>query len=355
MILKEKQLTISQDPKIRAGEVAEKQMAFYLQRAFGKLKDLYILNDLRIMHDGDVAQIDHLIVSRFGLFIVESKSVHGTISINKQKEWSRTYNNKPEGMQSPVLQAEAQGKVLRALLRANSELLLSKVLGLLQKGFKFCPINVYAAISDSGIIERKATIPELFKADQVTDAIEEKLKILKKSSSLLSLTSDDVAWLINAEEAKNVAEFLLRQHMPLHKTAIETKPEQPKMSVAKPIKAPTNKAIEISFVPKVGAICPKCNQHKLIRKSVPRSDGTKTDFLACAAYPNECKAIFALVAVANGTSLPASKIETKKELNANDNCPQCSTGKLVFRKAKTEFFGCSQYPKCKFTSYKNNV
>ena len=351
MILKEKQLTNSQDPKIRAGEEAEKQMAFYLHRAFGKAKEYFVLNDLRIIHDSDVAQIDHLIVSRFGLFIVESKSVHGTICINKQKEWSRTYNNKPEGMQSPVLQAEAQGKILRALLRANSEQLLSKVLGLLQKGFKFCPINVYAAISDSGIIERKATIPELFKADQVTDAIEEKLKTLKKSSSILSLTSNDVAWSINAEETKNVAEFLLRQHTQPHKTAIEPKPEQHKVSAAKPTKTLINKVLELSFVPKVGAVCPKCNQHKLIRKSVARSDGTETDFLACAAYPTECKAIFALVAVTKKVDLPESIIE----LRVNDNCPKCSTGKLVLRKAKTEFLGCSQYPKCKFTSYKNNV
>ena len=351
MILKEKQLTNSQDPKIRAGEDAERQMAFYLQRAFGKTKDCFVLNDLRIIHDDDVAQIDHLIVSRFGLFIVESKSVHGTIGINKQKEWSRTYNNKPEGMQSPVLQAEAQGKILRTLIRANSEQLLSKMLGLLQKGFKFCPINVYAAISDSGIIERKIIIPELFKADQVTDGIEEKLKILKKSSSLLSLTSNDVAWSINAEETKNVANFLLLQHTPLRKVVIETKPEPPKMSVVKPAKALGNEATKFSFVPKAGAICPKCNKQKLIRKSVTRSDGTETDFLACATYPNECKAIFALVAMTKKVDLPESKIELK----VNDNCPKCSIGKLMLRKAKTEFFGCSQYPKCKFTSYKNNV
>ena len=245
MILKEVQLTNSQDPKIRAGEDAEKQMAFYLQRAFGKAKDLYILNDLTIVYDGDAAQIDHLIVSQFGLFIVESKSVHGTISINKQKEWSRTYN-KPLGMRSPVLQAEAQGKILRALLRANSEKLLSKVLGLLQKGFKFCPINVFAAIPDSDIINRETTISELFKADRITDAIDEKLKVLKKSNSLLSLTSNDVAWSINAEETKNALKVI-------------------------------------------------------------------------------------------------------------ENCSQYSIGKFVFRKKKTEFFGCSQYPKCNFTSYRNNV
>ena len=352
MILKEKQLTNSQDPKIRAGEEAEKQMAFYLQRTFGKTKDFFVLNDLRIVHDSDVAQIDHLIVSRFGLFIVESKSVHGTIIINKQQEWSRTYNNKPEGMRSPVLQAEEQGKVLKELLRANTEQLLSKMLGTIQKGFGYCPVNIFIAISDNGIIDRKTVIKELFKADQISKAIDDKLKELKKASSLLSF-SIDTGWFMSEKEAEAVAQFLLRQHQ--SKVQIKIKTDASILFETK-LQSPAIKlATEKAFIPKVGSICPKCNQHKLIRKSVPRSNGTETAFLACEAYPKDCNAIFALVAVANGASLPASKIETKKELKANDNCPQCSTGKLVLRKAKTEFLGCSQYPKCKFTSYKNNV
>lgn len=353
MILKEKQLINSQDPKIRAGEDAEKQMAFYLQRFFAKAKDCFVLNDLRIVHDGDAAQIDHLIVTKFGLFIIESKSVHGKIRINKQEEWSRQFNDSTQGMQSPVLQGEVQGKIIRALLIDNKHELLSKMLGLVQKGFKFCPINVYVAISDKGEILREAAIPKLFKADQVSKAIEKQLKELKLLNSLFSLSVD--AWSISAEEAENVANFLLSQHRPLQKDAIEIKPEQPKVTAIKPTKAPINNQSQLSFVPKVGAICPKCKQHKLTRKSVSRSDGTETDFLACASYPNECKAIFALIAVAKKVDLPEPKIENKNELKANDNCPQCSIGKLVPRKKKTEFLGCSQYPKCNFTSYRNNA
>ena len=351
MILKEKQLTNSQDPKIRAGEEAEKQMAFYLKRTFGKVKDCFVLHDLRIIHDGDVAQIDHLIVSRFGLFIVESKSVYGTININKQKEWFRTYNSRPQvGIGSPVLQAEAQGKVLKELLRANSEQLLSKVFGVLQKGFKFCPINVYAAISDNGIINRQVTIPELFKADQVANAIEEKLKSLKKSSSLLSLSPSDVGWSISVEETKKVADFLFHRHVQLLKINAENK--TPLLSAtAKPTNVLVNK-VEVSFTPKVDAICPKCNQHKLIRKSISRSDGTKTEFLACEAYPKECRAIFALK--------PAIKIDEIKEIAVNDqkliekdSCPRCKSGKLVTKMnkvKKTTFVGCSEFPKCRFTA-----
>jgi ssDNA-binding Zn-finger/Zn-ribbon topoisomerase 1 len=340
LILKEKQLTISKDPKIRAGEDAEKQMAFYLKRTFGKTKDCYVLNDVYICHDGENAQIDHLIVTQFGLFIIESKSVHGTISINKLNEWSRTYNNKPEGMRSPVTQAEEQGKIIKECIIANREKLRSKLLGL-QKGFRHCPIIVYVAISDTGIIDRKTTIAELFKADQVCKAIEEKLKELRKLASLLSFSLEG-GWTMSNEEAKNVAEFLMHQHLP---KKIETKP----------VASTTKLAFEEMFIPKTGATCPKCNKHKLIRKSVTRSDGTETDFLVCAAYPKECKAIFPLVAVAKKVDLPESKIENKNELKANDNCPQCSIGKLVSRKKKTEFLGCSQYPKCNYTSYRNNV
>jgi hypothetical protein len=189
LIIKEKQLTNSKDPKVRAGADAEKQMAFYLQRSFAKEKDCFVLNDLRIVHEGNTAQIDHLIVTQFGLFIIESKCVseYGKITVNERDEWSRTYHNEIKGMPSPVLQSEAQGVILKELLRANAESLLGQILfGTLQKGFKFCPILTYVAISDTGIIDREKEVLSLYKADQITRAITSKIKDFKKQNGLLS-------------------------------------------------------------------------------------------------------------------------------------------------------------------------
>lgn len=328
-------------------------MAFYLKRAFGKEKDCFVLNDLRIIHDGDVAQIDHLMVTRFGLFIIESKSVHGKIMINKHKEWSRTYDNATDGMRSPVLQAEAQGKVLKELLRANREQLLSKMLGAIQKGFRYCPINIYIAISDNGIIDRKIAIPELFKADQISNAIEGKLKELKKISSLLSLNLD-TGWSMSGDEAETVARFLLSLHQPLQKNDLKAQEKPSNLSEIKPAESITTNKSEKTFIPKVGVTCPECHKHKLIRKSVTRSDGTETDFLACTAYPKECKAIFALVAVTKTINKTENVVSNNLEHKESDTCPRCKSGKLILRKAKTEFLGCSEYPKCKFTSYRIN-
>ncbi|MEE9331624.1 MAG: NERD domain-containing protein [Methylophilaceae bacterium] len=341
MILKEKKITASGNPKIAAGERAEKQMAFYLERSFEQESDFIVINDLRIKHGRNVAQIDHLIITKYAFFIIESKSVYGEIKVNKNKEWARSYQNTPVGMPSPVLQAEAQAKILKSLLTKNKDSLRSKMLlGTLQKGFKYCPINILVAISDKGIINRGAEVTELLKADQITNAIFDKFKELKRQNSLLSINLDPF-WEMTNEEIAAITKFLLEQHSPIVK-----KPSKPEPTKELPQNAS-------HFIPKVGAVCPKCNHHKLIRKSIPRSDGTETDFLACSAYPKQCKAIYALVAISQNQT--NQKIEVTKELQINDNGPWCSIGKLVPRKKTSEFLGCSTYPKCSFTSYKHNA
>ena len=275
MILKEKNLKNSPDPKLKAGENAEKQMAFYLGRTFSNQEDCYIINDLRLIYKNDAAQIDHLIITQYGLLFVESKSVYGKVAVNAKKEWSRTSSKFSSGMASPVLQADAQGKVIKSILKDNADQMLGKLLGL-QKGFGSCPVFIYVAISDAGIIERKSDIPELKKADQVTPEIELKIKMLKKSSSILNaIKNPNAAWSMSSQETVNVANFLLNQHKPLIK--------------------------EIA--------------------------------------PIQAKA-------------PPEQIAEVKKHGENDTCPRCKTGKLVKRKAKTEFLGCSDYKKCKFTDYK---
>lgn len=65
-------------------------MAFNLQREFKDDEDVLILNGIRLESNGDTAQIDHLIIHRYGMVIVESKSVYGTVEINAHREWHRT-------------------------------------------------------------------------------------------------------------------------------------------------------------------------------------------------------------------------------------------------------------------------
>ena len=73
----------------QAGNATERQMAHYLHRAFKDDPDAHVLNDLRLEdieqpeQDGTVGvcQVDHLIIHRWGMFIVESKSVAEAVQV----------------------------------------------------------------------------------------------------------------------------------------------------------------------------------------------------------------------------------------------------------------------------------
>ena len=172
MIVKETDKKKNPTKLEKAGFKAEKQMAHYLSRAYKNSKEVYVINDLRLESDGDSAQIDHLIIHRFGFLIIESKSVSTEISINENSEWIRHYGGSKKGMPSPVMQAQRQAEFLKTFLGENSEHLLRKKIAFnfSIKKFKF---DILVAISDDGIIDRAKNIntDEVHKADQITNSI----------------------------------------------------------------------------------------------------------------------------------------------------------------------------------------
>ena len=183
MIVKDKDNISEPSANEAKGAVAEKQMGFYLNRQFGESNNVFVFNDLRIERNGEVAQMDHLIVHQFGLIIVESKSVTGSITVNEHLEFER----KTTGIPSPIEQAKRQGQLLRLLLQDNKSKLRGKIFGLKQGGFKNCPINIFVAISDTGKIRRvgrKTKIPELMKADQVSGAMHQLIEAHRKGGSI---------------------------------------------------------------------------------------------------------------------------------------------------------------------------
>ena len=352
MILKEKQFLPQSDRRLVAGDGAEKQMAFYLKREFGTAKDIWVINDLRIGHEDEFAQIDHLLVSQWGLFILESKSVTGSVHINAHGEWAREYDGKLAGMPSPVRQAEAQGQILRQLLIANVRELLGTIAGI-QKGFGYCPITVYAAISDSGIIHRGVDLPQAMKADAVAPAIKNWLKNCSVVKELFSLSLEvkPGGWKMGKGEAEAVAKFLLTRHTPLAAQALTTVKI---LSEADPLPL-QGQAIQ------EGQACPECGQHRLERKTISRGSSSKRDFLACGGYPKNCKGIYPLPAI-NSEKKAKSVSDTKSDFvqpdalakKIGDACPWCKEGKLVERKGKSIFLGCSNYgkhQKCTFKDY----
>jgi Nuclease-related domain len=193
------------------GRAAEKQMAFYLKRAFQDSNDIFVINDLRIQMNDDIAQIDHLIMHRFGFTVIESKSVTSEISINEHGEWIRHYNKHSKGMPSPINQGTRQIQLLKKILIEKSEYLLKKSFISIATLSKF-KYDVFVAISDNGIIKRdkKTTIDGVHKADQITENIKELISgYAKTNDKFFSLK-------INCHFADSamgkISNFLLKSH-----------------------------------------------------------------------------------------------------------------------------------------------
>jgi len=220
MIAKEKQSPPPTDKFGKAGYDAEKQMAFYLRRAFAERPDIFVFNDVKFKRNGESAQVDHLILHPFGFYLIESKSVTGSITVNAQGEYSRQYGKQTSGMMSPVAQVKMQGQLLKQLLFENRTLLLGKaLLGMVQKTFHDDRFRYLVAISDKGVINRQgSTPPELVKADAVATEIEQHLEFLsrftgkKAAVSFFTASEKDIDQALrpwNAQELAAIRNFLL--------------------------------------------------------------------------------------------------------------------------------------------------
>ena len=215
-----------------AGRKAEEQMAFYLRRFYASSVDVDALNYLRIDLNGEVAQMDHLVLHPFGLLIVESKSVSDGVQITDDGQWMRWFNKKPSGMPSPITQAQLQGRLLKELLEKTVK----------QKGFfDQIGLDVLVAISDGGTITwpKSGALPEVCKADQVPDRINHRIDQFRKLRK-----EPDV---LTGDHRRSIADFLLLAHKPLklmdrfaNHVAPQYRVEEPrpeyKVSLANPIK-----------------------------------------------------------------------------------------------------------------------
>lgn len=220
-------------------------MAHYLHRKFHDDPATHLLHGLRLEdreqpeQDGSpgVCQIDHLMVHRWGLFVIESKSVSEEVRVRPDDtggdEWSRVYRGRETGMASPIRQAGRQSEFLRTFLDrhrgelfAGQSMVLRTLANLLtgkdHGGFEDTPIQIVIAVSDRGRIQRLNGWKEpqepfpvfVTKADLVPDKIEQELENHRNGAKTLRKSQVEYGlWDIDERGARAVAEFLAACHV----------------------------------------------------------------------------------------------------------------------------------------------
>ena len=80
--------------RCKKGIQGESEAAFYLDGAHKNAQNHVLLHDLRLVDDGEMAQIDHLLIGRGSMFyLIETKNFAGNLIINDQGEFTVDYGD----------------------------------------------------------------------------------------------------------------------------------------------------------------------------------------------------------------------------------------------------------------------
>ena len=316
MILKDKALSTTTSAKIKAGQKQELDVAFYLRRAFKDHPQVFVFNDVKFKHNGESAQIDHLIVYTYGFILIESKSITGEVAINQHQEWSRSYRGQWQGMPSPIKQVELQLALLKGLVIDNAPHLLPKVFGKIQQNFGGREWHGICAISSNAIINRdntpKALEERLVKSEFIADKLLDIMKLPEPIPNALHFFSTNVRPWFSKESLARICQFLLEQNIT---PATQLRPDAIASSLHEPSPIYQDESTAIASITQeqpnvaneINLQCKQCNNKTTLK---PRS-GRYGYFVTCG----ECD-----------TNTPMKT-----------SCPQCTSANTKVSKRKESY------------------
>lgn len=199
------------------------------------------------LQDGTTTQIDHVVVSRFGVFVIETKMYDGWIfGSAKSKKWTQQLYNKKSQFQNPIRQNWRHVKALE------------ETLGLPEKVFRSVVVFIGGA-------EFKTDMPEgVYKGSAYLHYIRSfKTEVLTPEA-----VSRAVAQLRRLQQRAPSSREHLKNLKARHATP-RPKPE----SVVQARSAGIKRGVE--------HFCPKCGSKMAVRTN--RQSGEK--FFGCTAYP----------------------------------------------------------------------
>ena len=102
---------------LTAGIKGEREAAFHLDGHYKDGQNNVLLHDLRFQVDGEVAQIDHLVINRTGyMVLIETKNYSGDLEVNVHGEFTVRYGKERYGIPSPYEQSRRHARILGKLL-----------------------------------------------------------------------------------------------------------------------------------------------------------------------------------------------------------------------------------------------
>ncbi len=103
------------------GNAGEARVARYLKPL--TRHHYYVLNNVMLKRGDDSVQMDHIVIGRSGIFVIETKNYHGSVSGNENAyKWSHHIGGNHFTFYNPCRQNATHIRVLKSYLRSFGEL-----------------------------------------------------------------------------------------------------------------------------------------------------------------------------------------------------------------------------------------
>ena len=197
----------------KAGVKGERESAYLIGFEYEHSPNWAVIHDLRLEHDGRVAQIDHVLINRWmDVYVLETKHVHAGIKITEEGEFLRwnEYRRTFEGMASPLEQNERHIQVLKDVMTGIE--LPTRL------GMRIPPaFQSFVLIAPDARIDRprKFDTSRVIKADQLKKAIWRDID----NENLLIGAVRFATKIVSSETVEFVARQLAALHRPLTSTS----------------------------------------------------------------------------------------------------------------------------------------
>lgn len=331
---------------MRSGAKGERECAYHLDGVVKDHPNRVLIHDLRIEHDGEVAQFDHLLINRsMDVWILESKSYLNGFRISERGEFAYWYDGHYHDIPSPIEQAKRQARILEKCFDHHD--LAPKRLG-----FSLRP-NIKTAI----LVDPKMTVKrpdaKKFDTDMVikADAFFTRYEQMNEQAGGLDLMGS-LAKRVSKETIIEIGQRLVAMHRP-HQVDYRAK-----FGIAEvvPVPAPSPAAPLATALPSGNAtspLCPSCGSPMALR-TAKRGDNAGNAFWGCTTYP-KCRGMVAADGRRAPTpaelpmAAPTPPVPSSQAAPAAPPCPKCGKT-MVLRTAKqggNQFWGCPAFPGCR--------
>ena len=329
----EKKSLIEREIKsLYSGSSDKETASCFLNVEFKQSNNWILIHDLRLDLNGEVAQIDHLLIGRaMDVFVIDSKNYTYDVLISENGDFSYFYNDSPYPIPSPIEQNQQLIKLLDKFLIENE--LLPKRLGMtLNPNYK----NIVLLSPKSQLTKPLKGIYDC-SAVMKTDKFSERFTDgLDSDDALDDMTS--IAKVVSKDSLQRFAEKIVLHHKPVSTDYVA------RFSLDSDVVISEDVIEESNDLP----LCPVCGK-KMVKREAKKGKSAGKVFFGCSQFP-KCRGV---VELEDKSSVESVDVEIEKTLDVVEPlCPKCN-GSMIKRISKngknagSEFWGCKSFPKCR--------